>query len=281
MIDYQTILYQIKADRPAVCRITMNRPEKYNAINREMAEELYQAFRRVRDEKEVGVVVFSGAGEKAFCAGGDLDVFPSLAEHQTALNWLAHEGWDIQQAITGCGKVVIGKIEGYCLAGGFELALCCDLLYANASAMMGTTEINMGILPGWGGTARLPRSMPVFRARELVYSGRKDYNAGEMYEMGFLTRVYEDDEFEEKFEEVVANISAKKPIALRMAKEIMARSFDGGSIETALAVERNGIQWLQYAPDIQAVMDMYREKPEQLTESQKKQNVKSDIKKQD
>ena len=117
----------------------------------------------------------------------------------------------------------------------------------------------MGILPGWGGTARLPRSMPLFRARELVYGGRKDYTAGDRYEMGFLTRVFKDDEFEERFEEMVACISAKKPIALRMAKEIMARSAEGGSIETALALERNAIQWLTYAPDIQSIMSAYRQ----------------------
>jgi len=279
MNDFRTILYHTDEANPAVCRITMNRPEKYNAINREMADELFQAFRQVRNESAVGVVVFAGAGEKAFCTGGDLDIFPSLAEHESALNWLAHEGLDVQQAITGCEKVVIGKIDGHCLAGGLELALCCDLLYAKATARMGTTEINMGILPGWGGTARLPRSMPIFRARELVYSGRKDYSAREMYEMGFLTRVFEDSMFEKEFEAVVANISAKKPIALRMAKEVMACSFEGGSIGTALAVERNGIQWLQHAPDLQALMDMYRQQPDQLTKAQKDKNIESDVKK--
>ncbi len=278
MSDYQTIIYEIGGVNDAICRITLNRPNKYNAINREMAAELIDAFRRIREVASVGVVVLAGAGEKAFCTGGDLDIFPSLAEHENALNWLAHEGLDVQSSITGCEKVVIGKIDGHCLAGGLEIALCCDLLYAKESAKIGTTEINMGILPGWGGTARLPRSMPIFRARELVYSGRKDYTAAEMFEMGLLTRVFKDNEFEEKFEETVANIGSKKPIALRMAKEVMDRSAEGGSIDTALALERNAIQWLQNAPDIQAVMDMYRDQPDNLKKSQKEQNVKSDIK---
>ncbi len=275
MSDYQTILYTVNG---SVCRITLNRPEKYNAINREMAKELLDAFRKVRDLPEVAVVVFSGEG-KAFCAGGDLSIFPSLAEHQNSLNWLAHDGLDIQRAMTGCGKVVIGKIDGHCLAGGLELALACDLLYAKASAKIGTTEINMGILPGWGGTARMPRSLPIFRAREIIYSGRKDYSAREMYEMGLLTRVFSDEEFEEKFEEVVANIGSKKPIALRMAKEVMAKSEECGSIETALAMERNAIQWLIYAPDIQEVMDGFRQDPDQLTKSQKEMNKASDVNK--
>jgi enoyl-CoA hydratase/carnithine racemase len=242
-----------------------------------MATELIDAFRRVRNIPTVGVVVLTGSG-KAFCTGGDLEIFPSLAEHQNSLNWLSHEGLDVQRAIASCEKVVICKINGHCLAGGMELALACDLLYARESAKMGTTEINMGILPGWGGTARLPRSMPIFRAREIIFSGRKDYTAREMYEMGLLTRVFKDEEFETAFASVVETIAAKKPIALRIGKEIMARSVDGCDIETALAVERNGIQWLTYAPDVQAMMDQFRARPDQLTAQQKQSNIRADRK---
>ncbi|MFA6011835.1 MAG: enoyl-CoA hydratase/isomerase family protein, partial [Desulfobacteraceae bacterium] len=249
MSNYTTLTYEVEG---SVCRITLNRPDKYNAIDRTMAEELKDTFLRVRKDEAVGVVVFGGNG-KAFCSGGDLSIFPSLAEHQSSMNWLAHEGFDVQKAITGCGKVVIAKITGICLAGGLELALACDLIYSKETARFGLTEINMGILPGWGGTARIARSMPMFRAREVVYSGRKDYNAKDMFDMGFLTRVFPDDVFEEEFNNVVANISTKKPVALRMAKEVMAASVDGINMDTALTVERNAIQWLIYAPDIQAL----------------------------
>ena len=272
MSDYATILYAIDPSRPAVCRITLNRPDKYNAIDRAMADELIGAFRRVREEKTVGVVVLAGAGGKAFCTGGDLSVFPSLADHGNCLNWMAHQGADVGRAMAQCGKVIVGKIDGHCLAGGLELALCCDLLYARESAKMGTTEINMGILPGWGGTARIVRSMPLFRAREVIYSGRKDYTAREMYDMGFLTRVFKDDEFEARFDETVALLASKKPIALRMAKEVMACSADGTPLETALAMERNSITWLVHSPDIQAFLDAYRQTPDRLTQEQKGRN---------
>lgn len=275
MNDYTTIIYEIKG---TVCTITLNRPEKYNAINREMAAELLDAFRKVRDEKSVAVVVFAGAG-KAFCTGGDLSVFPSLAEHNESMDWLAHHGYGIGKAIELCEKVVIAKVTGHCLAGGLELALMCDLIYARESAKFGTTEINMGILPGWGGTVRIARAMPIYRAREIIYSGRKDFLAKDMYEMGFLTRVFKDDEFEEKFNEVVTNIGSKKPIALRMGKEVMGRSLECGSLDAALALERNAIQWLIYAPDIQSVMDTLREKPDVLVAAQKQANLASDKKK--
>ncbi len=276
--NYQTITYEIGGISDSACAITLNRPEKYNAINRQMAKELIDAFRRVRALPSIGVVVLAGSGEKAFCTGGDLEIFPSLAEHQSSLNWLAHEGLDVQRAISSCEKVVICKIDGHCLAGGLEIALACDLLYAKESARFGTTEINMGILPGWGGTARLPRSMPVFRAKELIFSGRKDYTAKEVYEMGFLTRVFSNDEFEKQFEEVVKNISSKKPNALRMGKEVMAKSVDGCDMETALALERNAIQWLSYAPEMQAMLEPFKANPDQLTQQQKKSNIASDSK---
>lgn len=275
---YQAITYEIGGKNDAVCFITLNRPDKYNTVNRQMACELIDAFRRVREEASVGVVVLAGAGEKSFCAGGDLEIFPSLAEHQNSLNWLAHEGLDVQRAISGCEKVVICKIDGHCLAGGLEIALACDLLYAKESARMGTTEINMGVLPGWGGTARLPRSMPIFRAREMIFSGRKDYTAKEVYEMGLLTRVFPDNEFEAEFQKIVDNIGSKKPIALRMGKEVMARSVDGCDMETALAVERNSIQWLTYAPDIQSMLDQFRGGKGSLLEQQKHSNIASDKK---
>lgn len=275
MPDYKTLIYEIKGP---VCLVTLNRPDKYNAINREMAVELLDAFRKVRDVAEVAAVVLAGNG-KAFCTGGDLSVFPSLAEHQAGLNWLAHDGYDIGKAVELCEKVVIAKVTGHCLAGGLELALMCDLIYAKESAKFGTTEINMGVLPGWGGTARIVRAMPIYRAREIIYSGRKDFRAGEMYEMGLLTRVFKDDEFETKFSEVVANISLKKPIALRMAKEVMGRSLECGSLDAALALERNAIQWLNHAPDIQAIMEQFRKKPEDLVAQQKKANIDSDVKK--
>jgi enoyl-CoA hydratase/carnithine racemase len=275
MSGYTTITYEIKG---SVSTITLNRPDKYNAINREMAAELLDAFQKVRDIDEVGVVVLTGNG-KAFCTGGDLSIFPSLAVHQESLNWLAHNGYGIGKAIELCEKVVIAKVTGHCLAGGLELALMCDLIYARESARFGTTEINMGLLPGWGGTVRIARSMPIYRAREIIYSGRKDYPARDMYEMGFLTRVFKDDEFETKFSEVVANIGSKKPIALRMGKEVMGRSLECGSLDAALALERNAIQWLTYAPEVQAVFEQFRKKPEDMVATQKKANIASDEKK--
>ncbi len=272
MSDYSAITYQTEG---RVATITLNRPDKYNAINRTMAAELLAAFRRVRDEDGVTAVVLAGAG-RAFCAGGDLSIFPSLADHTAALDWLAHDGYEIGKAIELCEKVVIAKVHGLCLAGGLELALMCDLVYASDAARFGATEINMGLLPGWGGTVRIARAMPSHRAREVIYSGRKDYTARDFYEMGLLTRVFDAGRFEEKFAGTVANIAGKKAIALRMGKEVLTRSVEVPGLEAALALERNAIQWLTNAPDTQAALAALRQNPDALVQSQRAANVGSD-----
>ena len=272
MSDYSAITYQTEG---RVATITLNRPDKYNAIDRTMAAELLAAFRRVRDEDGVSVVVLAGAG-RAFCTGGDLSIFPSLADHTAALDWLAHDGYEIGKAIELCEKVVIAKVHGHCLAGGLELALMCDLVYASDSAKFGATEINMGLLPGWGGTVRIARAMPLHRAREVIYSGRKDYTARDFYEMGLLTRVFGADRFEEEFAGTVANIAGKKATALRMGKEVLTRSVEVPGLDAALALERNAIQWLNNAPDTQAALAALRQNPDALVQSQRAANVGSD-----
>ena len=184
-----------------------------------MAAELLDAFRKVRDIPEVAVVVLGGNG-KAFCTGGDLSVFPSLAEHSESMNWLAHDGYGIGKAIELCEK------SGYCqsyrplsrrrsgIGSDVRLDLCQGIGQVRHHR-------NQHGYPARMCDVRIVRSMPIYRAREIIYSGRKDFLARDMYEMGFLTCVYKDDEFEAKFNEVVTNISSKKVIALRMAKEVM------------------------------------------------------------
>ena len=272
MSDYSAITYEVDG---RVATITLNRPDKYNAIDRTMAAELLAAFRRVRDENGVTAVVLAGAG-RAFCTGGDLSIFPSLADHTAALDWLAHDGYEIGKAIELCEKVVIAKVHGHCLAGGLELALMCDLVYASDAARFGATEINMGLLPGWGGTVRIARAMPLHRAREVIYSGRKDYTARDFYEMGLLTRVFGADRFEEEFAGTVANIAGKKAIALRMGKEVLTRSAETPGLDAALALERNAIQWLTSAPGTQAALAALRQDPDALVRSQRAANVGSD-----
>jgi len=142
MTEYKTILY-------ATTENGVYRPEQRNAINREMADEMLDAFTRASKDPSVKVILFSGAG-KSFCAGGDLSVLPTF-NHNSVYDWMAHEGYEIARAISENDKVVAAKVKGHCIAGGLELVLACDLVYASEKTKFGVTEITMGILPGWGG----------------------------------------------------------------------------------------------------------------------------------
>ena len=254
MGEYNAILYEIGGPEGAVCTITMNRPDQRNAINRELAEELLDAVVRVRNEAAVKVVVLTGAG-KSFCAGGDLTVLPGF-DHYTILDWLGRTGYEIVRNITESEKVVIAKIKGHCIAGGLELALACDLIYASERTRFGVTEIGMGILPGWGGTVRLAKSLPIFRGKEILLSGRKDYTAREIYEMGLLTRVYPDEEFDAAVDEMVAGFCQKPADALRMGKAVLNQSFQGIPWDTAMMIERTAIAWLFHSDHVQALRQM-------------------------
>jgi enoyl-CoA hydratase/carnithine racemase len=251
--EYETLLYEIGGSEGAVCSITLNRPGQRNAINRQLAEDLMAAFKRVRDEGSVKVVVLSGAGQ-SFCVGGDLAVLPTL-DHASVYEWMARAGYECTRAIAENEKIVIAKITGHCIAGGLELALACDLMYAAETATFGMTEITMGVLPGWGGTVRLARTMPIHRAKELLLTGRKDYTSAQLYEMGLLTGVRADDELDLAVGQVAEQIAAHSGDALRLGKCVMNRAFEGLPWDAAYAIERNAVGWLfhsQYAENLRA-----------------------------
>ncbi len=248
MSEYNDVLYEVGGPENALCTISMNRPDQRNAINRELAEELLDAFTRVREEKTVKVVVLTGAG-KSFCAGGDLTVLPGF-DHYTIMDWLGKTGLGIVRAICECEKVVVAKVKGHCIAGGLELALACDLIYASERTKFGVTEITMGILPGWGGTVRLAKSLPIFRGREILLTGRKDYSANEIYEMGLLTRVYAEEEFDQKVDEMVALLCNNPADSLRMGKAVLNQSFEGIPWDAAMAIARSAIAWLFHSEHV-------------------------------
>ena len=243
MANYNSILYETTEN--GVCRITMNRPEQRNAINREMAEEMLRAFLQAKKDLKVKVILFSGAG-KSFCAGGDLSVLPTF-NHNSVYDWMAHEGYEISRAIAENDKVVVAKVHGHCIAGGLELILACDLVYASEKTKFGMTEITMGILPGWGGTARIARSMPIHRAKEILLTGRKDYSAAEIYDMGLLTRVYPAEELDTKVDMILNDLATRSADALRMGKSALSRSFEGIPWDAAMTIERNAIAWLYHS----------------------------------
>jgi enoyl-CoA hydratase len=209
---YETLLVE---RRGRVAIITINRPEKRNALNIKTREEGAQVLEELRDDESIGVVVFTGAGDKAFIAGADIAEFAG----RTALTQRAvMTGRSLFTAIDTFPKPVIAMINGYCLGGGCELALSCDIRISSDTASFGQPEINLGIIPGGGGTQRLTRLVGEGKAMELILTG-DIINAQTAYNLGLVNMVVPAADLEAKTMEMANRIAEKSPVALRMAKE--------------------------------------------------------------
>jgi enoyl-CoA hydratase len=210
--SYETLLVE-RRDRVAL--ITVNRPEKRNALNIKTREEGAQILEALRDDESVGVVIFTGAGDKAFIAGADIAEFAG----RTALTQRdVMMGRSLFTAIDTFPKPVIAMVNGYCLGGGCELALACDIRIASENASFGQPEINLGIIPGGGGTQRLTRLVGEGKAMELILTG-DIINAQTAYNLGLVNLVVPAADLEAKTMEMANRIAEKSPVALRMAKE--------------------------------------------------------------
>jgi enoyl-CoA hydratase len=212
MPSYETILLE---RRGGVAVITINRPEKRNALNIQTRAEGAAALDELRDDESVRVVVITGAGDKAFIAGADISEFAgrtAVTQREVML------GRSLFTAIDTFPKPVIAMVNGYCLGGGCELAMACDLRIASDRASFGQPEINLGIIPGGGGTQRLTRLVGEGKAMELILTG-DIIDARAAHEIGLVNMVVPASDLEAKTMELANRIAEKSPVALRMAKE--------------------------------------------------------------
>jgi enoyl-CoA hydratase len=209
---YETLLLE-RAGRVAI--VTINRPDKRNALNIKTREEGAAVLEELSTDDSVGIVVFTGAGDKAFVAGADIAEFSG----RTAITQReVMTGRSLFTAIDTFPKPVIAMINGYCLGGGCELALACDIRIASESASFGQPEINLGIIPGGGGTQRLTRLVGEGKAMELILTG-EIIDAKTAFAIGLVNQVVPADQLKAKTMEIANRIADKSPIALRLAKE--------------------------------------------------------------
>jgi enoyl-CoA hydratase len=207
---YQTILVDVE-ERLAV--VTFNRPDKRNAIDRTMVNELHDVLDGFVLDGEVQACVFTGAGDKAFIGGADI----AQLRERTALDALQTINATLFNRIEALPFPTIAAIRGYCLGGGCELAMCCDLRVAGEGARLGQPEVALGIIPAAGGTQRLPRLVGLGRAKELVLTGRV-VDAAEAERIGLVNRVVPDDEVLDAARGLAREILAHGALAVRLAK---------------------------------------------------------------
>jgi enoyl-CoA hydratase len=238
--------------------LTVNRPDALNALDAPTLTELRDRLRELADDADVRVVVLTGAGDRAFVAGADIKYMSGLAVDD-AKEWGAL-GQEAGRLLETMPKPTIAAINGFALGGGCELALACDFRYAAQSAKLGQPEVNLGIIPGWGGTQRLARAVGIGAAKELVLTGRM-VDADEALRMGLVEAVFEPAELMEKTLETARALAAKGPLALAAAKRTLNRALAGDHAEN-LEREADDFGTLFASEDAKEGMTAFSEKRE-------------------
>ena len=227
---YQTLLFEKDSN---IGIVTINRPQVMNALNDLAYAELYQLFQEIEKDDDVRVVIITGSGEKSFVAGTDITNMAKFSTDQarifsSTLKRTYDLVWNLQ-------KPVIAAVNGYALGGGAELAMCADIIIASENAKFGQLEINVGIIPGSGGTQRLPRLIGINRAKELIYTGNM-IDAKTAFNMGMLNKVVASADLMKEAKAMAAKLLEKSSVILKLAKSAIN---NGASVDlhTGLNIE--------------------------------------------
>ena len=222
-----------------IATFTINRPQAMNAMNMEANRELHEAMVDFRDDPELWVGIITGAGERAFSAGADIkDTLPFMKEHRDspwAMPATPMRGLELY-------KPLIAAVNGLALGGGLEIALACDIRIASETARFGTPEITIGMMPGWGGTQRLPRMLPWCKAAEILLMGRP-IDAGEAYRIGLINKIVPPEQLMPTAIEWAEIICQSGPLGVRASKEAMVRG-SSLTLEDGLRLENTLVAYL-------------------------------------
>lgn len=210
-MEYKNIKFEV---REGIGYVTINRPNALNALNTEVLKELDEVFRYIDTAVEVKAVIVTGEG-RAFIAGADIAQMSKL--NGTEGRDMTIQGQLVMELIENINKPVIAAVNGFALGGGCELAMACDIRLASEKAKFGQPEVNLGIIPGYGGTQRLPRLVGKGMAKKLIYSAQM-IDAKEAYRIGLVQEVVEADKLMEEAEKLAKTIMSKAPVAIKMAK---------------------------------------------------------------
>ena len=213
--------------RDRIAFVTVNRPEVMNAINTAVSDGLNEVWHRIRDETDIWCAIVTGAGDKAFSAGADLKEMSHQRENLASGKVQGGEASDVPELwrTLEVWKPIIAAVNGYCLAGGLELALSCDIIIASETATFGLPEVTRAILPSGGGTQRLPRTIPFRRALELLITGER-IGAQEAYGLGLVNKVVPPSELMPAAEALANKINSNGPLAVRAIKELAYKGMD-------------------------------------------------------
>ncbi len=230
MVMYETLLFE-KKDTIGI--LTINRPEKMNALSNQLTSELKSVLEEIEQDDKLRVLIIIGAGDKAFVAGADIK---ELVVRDAKMGWrVSKERQDLFSRIENLAVPAIAAVNGFALGGGLELALACSIRICSEQAQFGAPEVKLGIIPGDGGTQRLPRLIGQGRAMEMILTG--DFiDAQEAFRIGLANKVVPHEELMEKTLELANKIASRPPLAVQFAKEAVNHS-SGGGMESGYALE--------------------------------------------
>ena len=240
----------------AVVTITLNRPDKLNALSLPLLRELRRAIDEVAADASVRALVLTGSGDKAFAAGADIAAMKAMTTDEARA--FAELGQGVCAAIEALHCPVIGQVNGFALGGGCELALACDFVYASDKAKLGQPEVKLGVTPGFGGTQRLARRVGIGRARELCYTG-DTVSAEEALSIGLVNAVVPHAELAVRVKAVVSKIVANGPLAVAQCKRALLHGADV-PLPTANALEAQSFAMLFGSTDQKEGMTAFLEK---------------------
>lgn len=255
-MNLQNILY---TKEKGIAKIIVNRPEKRNALNQAVRLELREIIKDIEADNSVRVAIMTGAGDRAFIAGADI----SDLKEMTPITMELFASTLAQQLYTDLENLrvpVIAMINGLCLGGGCELAMCCDIRIASENARLGQPEINIGIFPGGGGTQRLPRLVGWGRAKELIYTGRI-IDAAEAERIGLVDKVVLQDKLEATVNELAKTIASKSPLIIKLAKKAINKGMYTNLLD-GLSYERSTVSLCWATKDRLEGMTAFLEKRE-------------------
>ena len=229
-MTYQHILFELEA---GIATITFNRPKALNALNSELLSEFGRALDEIAADEDIRVLILTGSGEKAFVAGADISELATMNALQG--KQFAEKGHSAIGRLQKLSIPVIAAVNGFALGGGSEIALACDFIYASEEAKFGLPEITLGLIPGFGGTQRLPRLIGKNMAKELIFTG-KMLTAKEAEGIGMVNRVVGAAELMDEVNKTAAQIASKGKVSLRAAKHAINKGMDADH-DTGCAIE--------------------------------------------
>ena len=241
-MEYKNIIFQIEDQ---VATITFNRPEVLNALNEASLKEFSHAIDNVAADEDIRVLILTGAGDKSFVAGADIKEF--LKFNALKAKMFSEMGHSIVNKLQELSIPVIGAVNGFALGGGCEVVIACDFIYASENAMFGLPEINLGIIPGFGGTQRLPRLIGKNRAKEMIFTG-KMISAAEAQAMGLVNKVCVQDQLMIEVLNIAKIMVSKGKVSLRAAKQVINTGMDV-DLKTGCRIEIDAFAICLASPD--------------------------------